>query len=545
VKPLIALARRKVPLAVLVVLIATGAVAAVAAGSGGQQKVLDTISLRLQQDWPTFDPMVDANRNQSWSVVAPAYDHLISWDVTGRKFVPYLASSFKQTPTSIQFTIRKGAKCVDGHEMTSLDVLNSIKRFVQVPKRVGTAASTSVGGLGNGPYHLHANPKKALITLTVDQPWRNFASLFANMPMICPAGFKALAADPRALETATYGSGPYTLVDAVHGDHVTYKLRPEWNWGPAGTTTKTMARTLIYKVVADDTTAANLLLTGGLDIAAVTGPDVDRMLANSAFQDQVQPNYNPVELAFNFLPGHVTRDDAGLRHAIVVAIDKKQFNQAAYAGRAIEATSVFRPGSECYDASTKKLVEPQSIDKAKQILLADGYTYSGSKLMKNGQQLHLDFITTPLLNSGPDYITNVLQQLGIDVTLRNLPGSAYGAAILANAYDVGSIRGSQADPSPGIGQLQIQGLPNSLGGTNAATAAYQDTALQKEWQLGYQTLGAASCKHFSNVQLMLQKNWYIDPLVFSNFDVFGKKTLSYPPLDPSGLTYPIFYIKAK
>jgi ABC-type transport system substrate-binding protein len=259
----------------------------------------------------------------------------------------------------------------------------------------------------------------------------------------------------------------------------------------------------------------------------------------------VQPNYLPISLAFNFLPGRITRDEPALRHAITVAIDKQQFNQAAYAGRALVATSVFRPGSECYDATTKKQVEAGGVDKAKQILTAGGFTLSGGRLTKNGRQVHLDYITTPLLNQGPDYITSVLQQLGIDVTLRNLPGAAYGAAILANDYDVGNIRGSQADPSPGIGQLQIQGMPNSLGGTNSATAGYQDAALTRAWQGGYSTLGATSCKHFANVQQMLLKNWYINPLVFSNFDVFAKTTLSYPTLDPSGLSYPVMFIKAK
>ena len=121
-----------------------------------------------------------------------------------------------------------------------------------------------------GPLHLSANNKKGTFTLASEKPFRGLLSTFSYFPIICPHGLAMVQQDPHYLETHMDGSGPYTLVEAVHGDHITYKLRPEWKWGPPGTTTATMPKTLVYKVYGDETTAANLLLTGGLDYAQMT-----------------------------------------------------------------------------------------------------------------------------------------------------------------------------------------------------------------------------------------------------------------------------------
>ena len=74
------------------------------------------------------------------------------------------------------------------------------------------------------------------------------------------------------------------FVEAVHGDHVTMKLRPDFKWGPNGITAKTLGipDTIIYKIVTNETTAANLLITGGLDLATLNGPEIDRALQQPA-----------------------------------------------------------------------------------------------------------------------------------------------------------------------------------------------------------------------------------------------------------------------
>src|SRR5688572_20121211 len=86
-------------LAVLcVVAVAGGTLAATAAGSGAGGAALGTVVVKMQGDWPTFDPYVDAGFATGWYAVAPGYDRLLSWGPDGAKSVlPYLATGYKQT----------------------------------------------------------------------------------------------------------------------------------------------------------------------------------------------------------------------------------------------------------------------------------------------------------------------------------------------------------------------------------------------------------------------------------------------------------------
>src|SRR5260370_35952471 len=159
---------------------------------------------------------------------------------------------------------------------------------------------------GPGPYSVSADSSAGTVTFTTGRPFSDLVWAFVNIypgthtGIICPAGL-APGAD---LANKWYGAGPYVLVEATHGDHVTMRLRPDFKWGPLGITGKTvgMAETVTYKVIANETTAANLVSTGGLDITQVTGPDVDRLIADKALRHDELFTFGPSLLVVNELP---------------------------------------------------------------------------------------------------------------------------------------------------------------------------------------------------------------------------------------------------
>jgi peptide/nickel transport system substrate-binding protein len=529
-------------------LVISGAVAATVAVSQAPARgvAYDTLIARLEQDWPSLDAYVDAGRATSWAVDGPLYDRLASLGPDGKGYVPYLATSWTQKAKTMTFEIRRGAKCTDGHELTALDVLNSVKRFIFVAKRSGSTAANGGGGFGNGPFHLHADNKKDTFTINTEKPFRNFVGSFANFPIICPEGLKALQTNPRALEGAAFGSGPYTLVEAVHGDHITFKLRPEWNWGPKGTSTKTMPTNLIYKVVADDTTAANLFLSGGLNLGLVEGPDVNRLLT-APLEHKIAPNYKPLIMVFNMKAGRLFADPSGakIREAISTAVDPQKFNQAMYAGRGSPVTSVFRSDAECYDPKTKSLYPTPNMDKAKQILASDGWTLVNGKLTKNGQPMpRFRLLLTPLMNQGPDYVFSVLQDLGMDVEFVNLPGNAYGQGVLGSNFDLSIFRGTTILADPGIALTSFQGAPPPDGG-NYGFTGYQDPDAQRFMNAGLQNLGKGGCKYFALYQELVLKKHYLFPLVAPNFDLFASQGIQFPKGSVASSAYPVYYLKVK
>jgi peptide/nickel transport system substrate-binding protein len=534
---------------VVVVFVAAATYAAAAVGSGGRSTALGTLTMRIQQDWPTFDAYVDAGRATSWALDSPAYDRLVSIGRKGAQdpYQPYLATSWVQKAKFVTFKLRNDAKCTDGHTLTAVDILNSVKRFLDVPKRSGAVGSNSIGGFGPGPFHLHANNAKGTFTFASDKPYRNLLGTFANFPIICPAGLAAVKAKPDALETAMYGSGPYTLVSATHGDQVVFKLRPEWKWGPPGTATKNMPSQLVYKVIDNDTTAANLLVTGGLDAALVNGPDIDRLNATPSLDHLRAKNYLTLILVFNMRDGRLFADPDGakLREAIMTAVDPQKFNQAAYAGQAEVTTSVFRPGSECYDPATKNLVPKPSIDAAKQILTSAGYKYSGGNLLDpSGKPVHIRLNLTTLMNSGPEYIDSVLSALGFDIDFFNGPGAQYGTNFVLGNFDVSIQRGTMVSGDAGAQLFPMIGQPPPAG-SNYPAAGYKDAELQRLIQAGYQNPGKGGCKYFTLVQEMLLKKHYLLPLVAPYFDIYVKKGISFPPVSIDGGALPVYYINPK
>jgi peptide/nickel transport system substrate-binding protein len=468
-------------------------------------------------DWFTFDYMVDAG--YFVPVEAPGYDTLVATAPNGKGYIPYLAKSWKQTPTSITFHLEHTAKCLDGHVINSLDVVKTLVRWVQVPKRSGGVASSAWGGWGLGPYHVHASGKWT-VTVSLGTPYGPLMQFFSDFGILCPSAWPALAANPKALETAIYGSGPYQLVSAAHGQQIVWKLRPNWNWGPPGTSAKTMPQNFTYKIVTDPTTVANLLLTGGVDEAGVQGPDVARLAASSDIVKGGTPNWLPYTLWFNMHQGKPTTD-LKLRQAIATAVSPQEWNASALGGSGHVATSMIRPDGACFDPKTKSLVPKTSISEALNILKSDGYTLTGGQLMKNGQQLSLSVLTITSQGSGPDYLVSVLSQLGIKADLQNLATAAYSSALLNGNFDVAPVVGRVPDPSPGASFSFVSAGENPAG----IGAGYP--AWETDIKNGLQSVGKTACSWFDKAQELALKNYFYLPLDYVDFPLFWRKGISF------------------
>jgi peptide/nickel transport system substrate-binding protein len=176
--------------------------------------------------------------------------------------IPYLASSWTATSTKITFTLRKDASCTDGSPVTATVVEKNYERIT-------SGGRNTVAPFGAGPISFEADGAASTFAVTLGTPFSDAIYAFANQAIVCPASLP----DANTLMTTGVGSGPYTIESAVHGDQVVYKRRDDWKWGPNGITTKDLPEKIIYKIVDNDTTAANLLLTGGLDIARSSGSD--------------------------------------------------------------------------------------------------------------------------------------------------------------------------------------------------------------------------------------------------------------------------------
>ena len=433
------------------------------------------------------------------------------------KLTPYIASSWKTTPDSVTFTIRPNVTCGDGHELTASDVKKSFKRMIALKSPLNTSR------FGRGPYELSADDKARTFTFKVGTPFRDLVYGFVDSApgvwtgIICPEGL----ANPSKMETSSFGAGPYQITEAVHGDHLTMKLRKDFTWGPAGTTSKTpgVPETIVFKVVENDTTAANLLLTGGLDVAAIGGSDVDRLSRQGSLLHRSAAPYMMEFLALNQSPGRPGEGEV-VRKALYTALDPAAFLKVAHNDRGVLSSSPITSEGQCYDPATKGLAPKPSTDAARQILLNAGWTMSGGKLVKDGKPLTVHLDAGPLFGNGPEYITSTWRQMGVNAVLDSKDVNGWVADLSSNNFD--AFIATSADPLPLMKQIGVtvsgDGPPS---GSNYAHI--NNPVVNREVPLAMAASTAAqACEHWKLVQEQLWKHWDILPLSAASNTIFTR-----------------------
>jgi peptide/nickel transport system substrate-binding protein len=472
-----------------------------------------TVTQRLAGDFDQFDFVHGTTGTPAYQVVSSLYDRMVAVDAKGN-LIPYLARSWKTTPTSVAFTLRTDATCSDGTPVTPTVVAGSFNQSFQnsnTKRLVGSQTATATSDEAN-----HT------VTVTVPNPFSELVYGFVDpyLSVVCPAGL-APNAD---LKDRAYGSGPFTLESAVHGDAATLKVRPDWKWGPNGTTAKTpgFPGTLVYKVVSNDTTAANLLVTGGLDVGLVTGPDVQRLQGDRSLTNRSSHSYYTYPMYMNHDAGRPASDPA-LRQALMTAIDPKAFNQAAYSGLGTVSSSFLTPDAQCYDPNTTKLAPSPSVGKARSILSSAGYTTDSSgRLMKGGQPITLKVLGFPQLQSGPEYVLNQLQQLGIAASLVDADFQTYVVQSRAQNWDVTWGYIPSAFPVAAFNIVFISG-PSFLKPPGQNRSTIYDPVVDQAVAQSLSTTGAAQCKALATAQEEMLKGSHMLPLSAPDDEWFGKK----------------------
>jgi peptide/nickel transport system substrate-binding protein len=360
------------------------------------------------------------------------YDRLIDLDPKSGQALPYLATSWTVTPNSVTFKIRQDATCSDGTAINASVVYNSFARFIS-PDTKSRWPTTIYGA---GPYTISKDDAAQTFTFATPQPFNNLLQAFAWYwtGIVCPAGLQ-----PGADFTAqSYGSGPYVFKSATQGNEYVVTKRQGWNWGPQGISDSNgRPDTVTFKVITNETTAANLLLTGGLDIASIGGPDQTRLSnEKAALTETLSAGYAPYTLQINEAPGRPGTDQA-VRQAMLTAVDPNSWNQAALAGTGTVSTNFqSNPGGPCYTDLGSIMPKPDP-NAAKQVLLNAGYTAGpDGKMQKNGQPLTITVLGSTTNGSSTEYMASALDQAGFTTVLNVTDYNSFAQAFGKTDYDI-------------------------------------------------------------------------------------------------------------
>jgi peptide/nickel transport system substrate-binding protein len=510
----------------LIVLVTTGCGNSGSGSPSGKTPVAGgSLTYRVAGDWKNFDVQLSTD-SESQLAVNMAYSTLLYQDNQG-KLQGYMAKSWKVAPNAVTFTLKQGMSCSDGTPVTPSVVKDSFQLFIE-------RKAPYLGILyGPGPYSASADDAAGTFTFTTGGPFTELVYSFSQVfpsslsAVICPAGVAAVRKDPGALQTKLYGSGAYTLVDAAHGDHMTWKLRPEFSWGPSGTTAKTVGipDTVTLKLITNETTAANALVTGTIDTAvgqgagAIQGLDVDRLLKDPTIIHFEQPQYATHFLVFNQTTGHPGTELA-VRQALMTAIDTKAYMQGESNGHARLTPTIVTSDVQCFDPSVASLAPKPSVDVAKKVLTDAGWTLTNGKMTKNGQPLRVVFSTPVNYNAGPEYITQVWSQVGVDVVLQNVDFATYAQNALGGKFDASIFQTNLPAPVMGPIATRMIGKPPPAGTNNTRII---DPVLDREVAAARAaTTTAESCDHWSIFQKQLWKNWDAEGLDAPYAENFSK-----------------------
>jgi peptide/nickel transport system substrate-binding protein len=353
--------------------------AAAAPIDSAQTKSGGTLRAAIVGDLPSIDgqqmlPGINAT-------VGNAYETLTRY---GNNLTPQpvLAESWDVSTdsTQIKLNLRKGVVYHDGREFTSDDVKFSLLRLrdPKIAPIVGPAAIQS------NWWTTVETPDKSTIILKSDMARPGVFDFFQSFTIVDKNTMEGPDAKTRA-----NGTGPFTFVEWVPGDHVTM-ARNNHYWR-SGTPLLDGIRTTILR----DAQSAVVQL----EADAIDELDAPNLIDLIRLKDD--PRYQPLVVAASgqFVQlvcntGTPPTDNKQFRQAVNYAIDRKRFVETAFKGLLTDFQDLpYPPGTPAHDASKMK-VYSFDLDRAKSLLVASGVsspevdlTYSNSQFGDLNQTL--------------------------------------------------------------------------------------------------------------------------------------------------------------
>ena len=356
--------------------------------------------------------------------------------------------------------------------------------------------------------------------LTLASPAPFLLAGLANVAMVCDAGLT----DRSVLADSTVGTGPYVLTEGTPNDHYTYELNADYAWGPDGVTAeeKGLPATVTAKIVSNETTAANLLLSGDLNAAQIVGADAERLDAAGLFRQDTQALLG--EQWYNHLDGHPTSDPA-VRMALTQAVDLAELQKVLTSGAGSPATAlaVISPTGCSYDAVSGNL-PATDVDAANAALDDAGWVAGSDGIReKDGQKLTLTFLYPNTLGAGGTAASELAvaawKEIGVEATPKMVDSTGLSEVIFSTgAWDIGWVPLNVNTPDQVIGF--VSGPAPADGGANFSGIVNETYDAKIGEAMGME--GADGCPTWAEAETALYTAGDVVPFANSIVPTFGK-----------------------
>jgi peptide/nickel transport system substrate-binding protein len=415
-----------------------------------------------------LDPTKSAvNPDRLWMELA--FGTLLRWTETG-SIEPFMAESFEIVdPQTLKLTLREGVTFTDGAPYDAETVKAGLLRTLNEASEV-TIPSQSVAFKAISDITVD-DPLNLTITLSEPQVGELAAALADREgAIVSPA---QVASAPDLIDSSPIGAGPYIVDEFVDGQRVVLSKNPDFfdsdSWLLGG---------VEFLNIVDGASIVNGLQSDVIDLSfGVPVVDSER-LTDARFTVESKPNDRSYVL-LNLCTGKAPLDDADIRKAMQLAIDRDTFIQLIYGGNARPAYTLWPPDHVNYNPDVEELIAHDP-DAARELL--------------GGQTVDVDLVIIGAV-AGSDVMAEVLQSqlnaVGFNANIITtqdpvaewitpqlpgallVPGSRSGVDKYVRTFEAGQVQALCGTSRPEIVET-VTPAAQLVPGDESAAALYQE-----------------------------------------------------------------------
>jgi peptide/nickel transport system substrate-binding protein len=387
-------------------------------------RVGGTLTVGILADVTGLDPAKTPNQPSQW-VDQLVYSYLVTTD-SNLNIVPDVATSWKHpSATRWIFNLRKDVHFTNGRLLTSADVKYSLERLRN--PATGSENMAFYSGITaiktTGRFKLEIDLKGPDATF--------LTHLASPTSAIVPKEVVAANGD---LQKVMVGSGPFKFVSWTPETAVVLVRNPNYyvKGGP-------YVSKLIIRPIEDTNTRVNALLSGGAALIDFVPPNqIGSLRKHKGIT--VGPGQSGQFYFMMMFSQHPPLNNASVRRAISLAIDRNAIVQASLFGQGVALTGGPIPPWSPYGLTTKLYAKPD-VTQAKSLLKAAGVTGFNTTIgIWSGQ---------PFAVVAAQVIQQELAPLGIHLDIKQYGDySSYSAAVFTGAQDGMTIQGFGGNIDP-------------------------------------------------------------------------------------------------
>ena len=288
-------------------------------------------------------------------IYRPVYDRLLDLDQAGQ-LQPMLATDWEvdDDNSSVTLTLQEGLTFSDGTPFDAEAVKFNLER---------NAGEGSLLANESGAFESAEVVDAKTIKVNVSYGLGSYMTALGVRSgiMVSPT-----AAQSGALKQGPVGIGSYTLTEFVPGDRAEFEKSPGY-WDPKAQNVATMT----YKVMVDDQTRYNALLSGELDGIYLQPGQIDKAI-DEGFNVVSSPANNFLYITVN--AEKKPFDNPNARLAIQYALNRAEISQGLFDGHCTPSIQPFPETSVGYSEKVGDGLDiyPHDPEKAKKLLAEAG-----------------------------------------------------------------------------------------------------------------------------------------------------------------------------